>query len=522
MTATPRPRLAMVVGCAVLVGGALALRLVFFSGLLAEDDIMYWGAAQGLRSGDHARGGPAYATRHGLVVPLALAHSWFGETERAAALVPLAYSLAQLVLAYALGRLYGGAAVGLTAAALLAILPLDVIGATDLHRDLPLGVWLAAAFYGVKRGELSARRARAWFLFGGLALGIAYVTKETALAFLLVLLLRTWWFGTGVRGYPWLAAGLVTVLVGDVLWFWSVTGVPLYRYSSPVLSQYRSEGALLSQPSYTWMLGYLRMLLWPLSGAFPYFAGIFLLVLAALAWGLRRYVALQELCFWWVTMLLAVSLVPLDLSFTRPAAPHFPRYLHPILVPFALTVAIWLVRGFARRPWWRAGLLAAFTAMALGGTWTAHADYRIWVTPAREAAGIVVHLPAGTLVATDHTTAWLLHVLARDTRATIVPYVGLDLAASRPLLVLRDPAFLATELRYGRDVPAAVLSPPARWEKVAEFTRPRRPGLRSLVLAWLRGGSATATLAAEPVVLWRVPTNRATLNLGMGTGPRPG
>jgi len=511
MKATPRPKFAIVVACTGLVGGALALRLIFFGGLLAEDDIMYWGAAQGLRSGDHARGGPAYATRHGLVVPLALAHSWFGETERAAALVPLAYSLAQLVLAYALGQLYGGAAVGLSAAALLAILPLDVIGATDLHRDLPLAVWLAAAFYGVKRGELSSRHPRVWFFLGGLALGIAYVTKETALAFLLVLLLRTWWFGTGVRGYPWLAAGLFAVLVGDVLWFWWMTGIPFYRYSSPVLAQYQSEGALLSQPSYTWMLGYLAMLLWPLSGAFPYFAGIFLLVLAALVWGLRQNAALQELCFWWGTMLLAVSLVPLDLSFTRPAAPHFPRYLHPVLVPFALTVAIWLVRGFARGPWWRAGVLTAFTALALAGTWTAHVDYRIWAAPAREAAAMIAGFPAGTVVATDHTTAWLLHVLAPHTRATIVPYVGLDLAASGPLLVLRDPAFLPTELRYGRDVPAAVLSPPARWEKVAEFTRPRRPGLRSLARAWLRGASVTATPVAEPVVLWRVPTNRDTL-----------
>ncbi len=491
------------VGLALLLGAALALRLIFFGGLLAEDDALYWGAAQGLRAGDYARGGPAYATRHGLVLPLALAQAWFGETERAAALVSLTYSLAQLVLAYALGRLYGGAAVALTATALLAILPLDVVAATDLHRDLPLAVWLAAAFYGVKRGEMSVRRSGVWFLLAGLALGIAYVTKETALVFIFVLLLRTWWFGTGRQGYPWLATSFLTVFVADVVWFWSATGLPFYRYSSPVLSQYRSEGALLSVPSYTWMAGYPALLLSPLSGGFPYFAGIFLLVVAALVWG-RRSPDVQELFFWWCPFLVVLCVPPLDLSLTRPAAPHFPRYLHPLLVPFVLTVAIWLRGGLARRPAWRAAILAIFSALALGGTWSANFDYRIWAAPARQAAPLIARLPPEMVVATDGTSAWLLRALAPRTRERVISYVGLDLDSPRSLLVLRDPAFLPIELRYGRRVPPAVASPPPEWERVAEFIRPSRPGLRSLVLAWLRGGNiAAATPMMEPVVLWR-------------------
>jgi len=375
-------------------------------------------------------------------------------------------------------------------------------------------VWLAAAFYFVKRGERSGGRAQAWFLLSGFALGIAYLTKETALMLVLVLGLRSWWFETGIRPYAWLAGGFIPVLLVDLLWFGWAIGVPLYRFSPPVLAMYVSEGTRLSEPSFTWMLGYPAMLLWPLNGAFPYFGGIFLLVLAALVWGLRRNTAVQELCFWWGVVLIAIALVPLDLSFTRPAAPHFPRYLHPILVPFALTVAIWLVQGLSRRPWWRAGVLTAFTALALAGTWTAHLDYRMWVAPTREAAGVIAHLPPGTVVATDHTTAWLLHLLVPDGHAKIVSYVGLDLAAAGPLFVLRDPAFLRTELRYARAVPADVLSPPARWEKVAEFSRSRRPGLRSLALAWLRGRplAATPAPAAEPVVLWRLPANRAALN----------
>lgn len=492
---------------AAVLAGALALRLIFFNGLLAEDDIVYWDAARGLRAGDYAR--VWYATRHGLVVPLAFAQAWFGETERAAALVPLTYSLAEIVLAYALGRLYGGAAVGLTAAGLLAILPLAVMAATDLHRDLPLAVWLAAAFYFVKRGEQSSRRRDAWFLLAGLALGIAYVTKETAVMLALVLALRSWWLGTGVRGYTWLGLGFLAVFVADAAWFGWVTGVPLYRFSTPVMSNYVAEGTRLSEPSFTWMLGYLATLAWPLAGGFGFSAGIFLLVLAALGWGLRREPAVQELAIWWVTVLLAISLVPVDLSFTRPAAPHFPRYLHPLLVPFVLTVALWLVGAFARRPWWRVAMVGAFGALALTATWTAHVDYGIWVAPAREAARLIARMPAGTTVATDHTSAWLLRVLAPEIRARIVSYAELDRTASGPLLVLRDPAFLSTERRVQGDVPAAVLAPPAGWEKLAEFSRPHRRGLRALALGWLGRGSATPVPALEPVVLWRLPTNRA-------------
>ena len=487
-----------------LLLAALTLRLVFFGGLLAEDDALYWEAARGLRAGDYVRL-PAYATRHGVVVPLALFQAWFGENEYAAALASLLYSLGELALAYGLGVLYGGRAVGLVAATLLAVLPLDVIAATDVHRDLPLAALLAAAFYAVKRGELASRRASLWFTLGGAALGLAYLTKEIAIVFAVAFAACHWRRARDWRGAGWFAAAFVATLAGDAAWFGWVTGDPWFRYSPAVLSLYAREGRRLSVASFAWMLDYPSMLMNPLSGHFGYLAGIFYLVLGSVIWG-RRDPAVREIAVWWLPPLIVLNFLPLDLTFTRPGAPHFPRYLHPLLVPFALTASLWVVRGLARRPLVRAAALAGFGGLACAGILLAHFDYRIWAAPARQAAAFMARLPADAVVATDPTSTWLLQALAGDARERVVPFAAVDLAAPRrPTFVLRDPILLFSDTGRPLEVPSAVASPPASWEMIAQFPRPARPSLRATVLGWLGARPrASRPSTADSVVLWKV------------------
>jgi hypothetical protein len=65
---------------------------------------------------------------------------------------------------------------------------------------------------------------------------------------------------------------------------------------------------------------------------------------------------------------------------------------------------------------------------------------------------------------------------------------------------LRDPLFIASALHHRRPVPADVLAPPARWERVAVFERPRRPRLR----AWMTAAATPPPSPAETAALWRV------------------
>ena len=104
-------------------------------------------------------------------------------------------------------------------------------------------------------------------------------------------------------------------------------------------------------------------------------------------------------------------------------------------------------------------------------------------------------------MATDRITAGQLRTLLPGRRERIVAWTDAPaLAVGRAgLLVLRDPLLLASDRAHGAPVPAAVLAPPATWERVAELGRPSRPRLRDLLAG--RGAPAPP----EPAVLWRIP-----------------
>jgi len=459
-----------------LLGAALIVRLVFFGGLLGWDDVEYWEAARALRAGRFV---PAstFELRYTLTVPLALGQAWLGEREWVPALVPLAYSVAHLLLAWALARPWGGTRVATAAVALLAVLPLDVIGATDVHADLPLAVFLAATVYAVLRGERAPRAQRAWFLLAGATLALGTMTKETALALLVVLALRRKLTpgGASLAAYGCLAVGLVGVLAADMIWLGCVTGHPLYRYAGPTPGFHRA--LMLDLPSgYGWMLGYPAMLLSPLNGSFGYFAGIFYLVVATTLRSLREPAPVAaQLALWWGVLLAFFNFAPLDASFTRPLFHHFARTLHPLLLPFVVAAALWLVEGSVGRRFVRTCAVVAFAALAAVGIVVTHADYRAWAAIARQAAPVVASLPADSRVVTDPMTASQLRFLlpSRRERITSDPNGGAA-PAPGPVFVLLDPLYLG---RARRSVPEG-MTPSSSWRRVAHFDRRPRTSLR--------------------------------------------
>ena len=490
---------------AALLGAALAVRLVFFGGLLGWDDVEYWEAARALRAGEYVPMS-SFELRYTLTIPLALCQAWLGEHEWVASLVPLAYSMVHLVLVWALGLLCGGVTVATVAVALLAVLPLDVIAATDLHADLPLAVFLAATVYAVMRGERASRARWAWFLLAGVALGLATITKEVALALVAVLVLRVW-LGSGRVGlvvYGWLGAGFLAVTAVEMVWLAVVTGNALFRYTGPIAG---FHAALMRRvpPGYGWMVGYPETLLDPLSGSFGYFAGIFYLVVAGTVWGLwRRAASVVELGVWWGVLLTLFNFEPLDASFTRPLFHHFARTLHPLLIPFVLTAALWLRDGMVGRRLLRTSVVVAVTALAVAGVLVTHRDYRAWAVVARQAAPIVERLPPDARVVTDPLTATQLRFLLPAWRERIVSYSsGPIVATGGPLFVLSDPFRLALARQRGEMPPEVMAASPTSWERMAQFDRRLRTSLRGTLKQWL-GWDRDPAPEARGATLWRV------------------
>ncbi|MBI4627173.1 MAG: glycosyltransferase family 39 protein [Candidatus Rokubacteria bacterium] len=484
----------------LLLAAALVLRLAAFGGLLGWDDVEYAEAARRLAAG--APVPPSmFDLRYGVTLPLAAAQALTGAGEGALAVAPMLYALAELAVAYALGAAYGGRAVGLLAAALLAVVPLGVLAASDVHADLPASVFMALTVLAVLRGEAAGRRRSAWFAAAGLALGAAYLTKEVALALGLVLAARAAWLRRAPGGYAWLAGAFLLVVALDLGVSYARTGDPLFRYAPAVAAEHAWR-MRLAPPGAGWMLEFPGMLLLPWSGSFGYFAGLGWLALAGAAWGLaRRDRTLGELALWWGLLLAVFNFAPLDATFTRPLFFHFARTLHPLLVPLALTAAVWLVRGLAGRPALSAGVLLVVAALAIPGVWLTRLDHRGWAAVARQAAPLIAREPPEARVATDRITAGQLRTLLPGRRERIVAWTDAPaLAVGRAgLLVLRDPLLLASDRAHGAPVPAAVLAPPATWERVAELGRPVRPRLRDLLTG--RGAPAPP----EPAVLWRIP-----------------
>lgn len=500
-----RRRLAASAGVLALVAAALALRLGFFGGLVGWDDVDYIDAAKALRHGDYVVTS-TFRLRYALTVPLALSQAWIGETRPSHALVPLVYSTAHLVLAYLLGTLYGGVSLGILAGALLAILPLDVVAATDLHADLPVSVFMAAAVYAVARGELASGRPRYWFFAGGVALGLAFLAKEVALALVVVLGGLAWAHRRRfvlLTPYAWLALGLLLVVMADMAWMTVTVGHPLYRYSRPA-AEFHLALMRAVPPGRGWMLGYTVMLLNPFAPTFGYFAGIFYLVLGGTVWGLRRRQAIVAgLTIWWATLFVLFNFAPFDRTFTRPLFHHFARTLHPLCVPFVIITALWLRDALEGRRVLRAAVVGAFSMLAIAGIWATHFDQRQWAAVARQAAPVIDRFPNETVVIGDGVTIALLRVLRPHRADRLFVYGQPGSPRSGPMLVLRDPRFLSGSSRAPGAPPPEVFSPPRDWERVGTFARPRRPSLRGALRELL--GQAQPRSIDEPASLWKVP-----------------
>lgn len=157
-----RPGLVRVIPLAAIVLMAIALRLIFFQGIVHFDDLLYSHLARRLADGISPFTQPLPprygAIRIGLYAPVAVLYWIFGTSVATTLAWPFLLSILGVVGAYAVGRMVHGETAGLLAAFVFAVLPTSVAAGTALLGDGPI----AALSIGVVFCLLLSDRTQGW------------------------------------------------------------------------------------------------------------------------------------------------------------------------------------------------------------------------------------------------------------------------------------------------------------------------------------------------------------------------
>lgn len=254
---------------AAIFGLAAALRLHLFSGYGGFDDAEYAKIAYEIANGTFSPrdygGPPVFPLRVGLVLPAALVIRVLGLSEWSMVLYPLVLSLLTLPLVYVCASTLFSRRAGLIAAALAAIVPMELGSATKLLPDMP------AAFYaalGVTIICLISRAsgARGSVLFwggvlAGMSFGVSWLCKESiaflapfCLAFMVIGLRRD--FTAGLRLWLGVAAGSFGILAGEMIVYHAMTGDFLHRFHEIERNYRQLENGFFTEGSdFGWQKG---------------------------------------------------------------------------------------------------------------------------------------------------------------------------------------------------------------------------------------------------------------------------
>ena len=334
-----------VLGLSAMLVLGLALRLFYFGGITGSDDASV--AAEALKILENGFQTPFdhYGIRIGLTIPLAAIFALFGVGEIQMAAIPLFWSMVGIWMAYLIGAHVHGPRAGLFAAALAALLPLEIYLATRFFPDVPLGASCAAAVYCMLRARDDAR-PYGWAVGAGLLWGYAYLVRIEAGLLLLVLL--TLWLH---RPSAWRALLVVAAACGFVFlvenaYYYFDTGRVLHHLLVDVESQKMVKGS-------TAEAGYSATSLWVFPKAWfvtPYQFGLhYYAFFASLVWAIvaRR----RELAFvlvWSIAMLLWLQFGGNPFSEDYRVKSHLARYCALVTVPTAVLIGAALAAAPAR------------------------------------------------------------------------------------------------------------------------------------------------------------------------------
>jgi hypothetical protein len=170
---------------ATLLAGSVVLDLLFFTGFIASDDILYTTAARKLAETGMLWPDPgAHEARLLMIGWCAFAGFWVEHDVQAVAASFIFFHQALNVLTFALGRHVLGPRVGLLAAAFSAAFPLLVVFSTTILPDIPMTVCFVAALLALRSADAwrpGGRRDGLLLALSGAMVGLAYLAKESGL-----------------------------------------------------------------------------------------------------------------------------------------------------------------------------------------------------------------------------------------------------------------------------------------------------------------------------------------------------
>jgi len=337
----------------VAVALAVALRILFASGFVDQDDRAYIERAYHLSIGDPAPRGGHQGARLGIAVPTALSFAVFGVGRWQASLFFLLCSVAGVGVAYWGGRMLFDARTGVVAAFLLAVFPLDVIYATIVSPTAPTGLFAGLAVLLFLRGESGGGLYES--AAAGVALGVACVFGEIPLFAFLVYPFYALAIGGVHRRHVAVGAGFAAVLFCEAAATGWWVGDPLTRLRSLAgASTVRSVNADVAEAG--WTLDWLSAPL--LRACTEQELGLFFVLgLPLAAWRCVRSKSASErtLALWIVVLFLWISYGSVSPLTYAPLA-RLPRYLSIVQIPLVLILALWLRRLSARH----AAIVAGF------------------------------------------------------------------------------------------------------------------------------------------------------------------
>ena len=202
----------------------VALNWVGYDG--ADDRSYALGAEAWLRHFP-AVGADHWATRHTVVLPVALSLALFGRHEFALAIPSVLYFFGFLLVNHHFATRFLGASAMLVM--LLALTPAFVVQASYINIDIAEAFFASLSFWLFVAGSEDKRASM--LFWSGAAAGLAFLTRETS-AVLLVFFAVCFVFDKAParKTYLYLALGFVAAVGAELVYFWIMTGDLLYRY----------------------------------------------------------------------------------------------------------------------------------------------------------------------------------------------------------------------------------------------------------------------------------------------------
>ncbi len=215
---------------AAVLAIALAVPIGYIGG--RWDDGRYLEAALAWAEHGPILGPNHWALRWPVVLPAAAAIELWGRTRTAIMVPPLIGFTILIAVTFAGVRAVFADRLAAVIAALTVATAFTVAEAsTRLNADVPETLFWSCALWALATADRAdGRRQAAWLAASGVACGLAWATRETAVGLALVLAVAfVAEIGPPRRRWIWLAAGAVAVWLPEQLLLWHASGEPLYR-----------------------------------------------------------------------------------------------------------------------------------------------------------------------------------------------------------------------------------------------------------------------------------------------------